>query len=251
MQVPPQVPTTPLVPHPKVDALKAPFEALKTTFESRVEQLNPQDAADLQQLEANLQRMAELRPHLSLDPAASLDLFEEAVSAKKETLQLQQQSQEIAERHRRFPAELFIYGQPGDSAVSTGVSWQQQELSPQLRALGYSEARYSLTLDRENRDLKADAQLVRQDGQADSHYLKYRISMAPSHRWRGADLTLGNAEDMFKLEATPLGMGSDDLYVRDDSHVQHWSATEQAFAAQALRDLGVGWLVPMLCPHCK
>lgn len=251
MQIPPQIPVTPLAAHPKVDSLVPTYEALQHTYASTARQaLSAEQQADLSRLESDVKRLAQIQPHLRLEAAAPLDMFENAVQLKRESESLQTSMQGVLDRHRKFPSNLYFYGQVGES-VTTGLAWQTDKLSPELTELGYCRAAYELTYDAENRDFEAQAQLHRADGSPDLHYLRYRVALGAPDHWRGADVTLGGAEGYHQLKATPLARGSEDLYVSDDSQMSRWTRTEQAFVAQAMNDLGVGWLVPTLCPHCK
>jgi hypothetical protein len=246
-----QVPLSPLAPHPKVDSLRPAYEALKHTYETSARQdLSAEQQADLSQFEADVKKLAELQPQLRLDPTAPLDMFADAVEVKQQSDSLQGRIHEVLERHRKFPSNLYFYGKPGE-LMTTGLAWHNERLSPELEDLGYNRAAYQLTYDAQNRDMEVQAHLQRADGTPDLHYLQYRVALGAPDHWRGAELTLGSSEGYHQLKATPLARASEDLYVSDDSQMSRWTRTEQAFVAQAMQDLGVGWLAPTLCPHCK
>lgn len=253
MQIPPSVPLTALVAHPRVESLRDTHDALKLTFETAARVgLSPEQRTDLQKVEADVRRLAELKPLLHVDVSGTPDMFADTTEAKRDTDAVAQSVAGVLEKHRSFPSAMYFYGAPGDG-LTTGLNWKTEKVSPALSQMGYSAASYTLSYDAEHQDFEAQAALQRADGSPDLHYLQYRVSVSGpgQEHWRGAELVLGNADGYKAFKATPLGKGSEDLYVSDDSQMHRWSAAEQAFVAQAMQDLGVGWLVPTLCPHCK
>lgn len=240
-----------LVPaHPKRDALTPCFQALDGFYSGHAtQQLQPDQRADLERLQQDLQELASLRQTLSVPPEAPAEAFETAAAARREMDGIEARVAQTIGAHQQPGGNLNLFvsgdkyiadlrwtvpGVPAELPGATGISYQMRSY------VGKS-------------NLEVCARAVDAKGEGSGHYMKIRCALSELGEpvWSGAEMTLGTPADFRTTSFTPRNEHDREIHHTSRAKHEAWTEAEQAFASNVLKTVGLGWLVPAVCEHCR
>ncbi|MEW6281266.1 MAG: hypothetical protein AB1758_21830 [Candidatus Eremiobacterota bacterium] len=242
------VPLRALPPHSRVGELKKDFQVLEDFYRGpALASLTEPQRRDLQTLQADLKELRGLRRLCQVRPGDPPELFEAALEARRETERIQAEVDRIVSTYGgRQPGNLHTFECGGRYIAD--IHWRKPGVPRELAETGMVGLNYECRTYLDEPTLEVNASPVNAQGKEDLHYIQIRVCLPQADRKHAeAGITLGRSDGY----RTTRFSGTDELHHSAEAKDERWTAAETAFARQVLTDVGLGWLVPTVCPHCR
>jgi hypothetical protein len=231
------IPATELGAGSTVDSLNKfsrPLE--RTQMNEARSQLNERQKKDLDQLEGDVKSIRGLYRQISERPGDQQFIN----MAHQKIQEAQSRIGEVAGRHSAQGSALRVSIDPNNGEVFTNLSWTKDQVSPEMKAQGYSGVAYSLMSSPGRTDMELSAVPLKQ-GQPDGAYVKYRVASGDPKGWQGVAAVVGDVNGENGFHASTVAAGDPTLRTHMQTDPNRMSPAQRALANQAMGDVGLTW----------